>query len=83
MSKLQELRYDGELVFPNDYQFTPEQVADAAKLKPHELEWLMESCFGTFECSHPNWQDPPDEMLKRAGCLTAFFTDYALSWMNQ
>jgi hypothetical protein len=83
MASLEDLKYDDEFVFPDDFEYTEEQVQTAAKLKQHELEWVMMSQFGTVECSHPEWQDPSDELLERAGCLPAFFSDYALSWMDQ
>lgn len=83
MASLRNLQYDGELVFPEDYEFTNEQIADAKRLSQNELEWLMMAHFATVEVTSPDWKEPPQHVYDRAGCLPNFFEEYALGWMDQ
>ena len=80
---LKELCYDGEYVFPNPNDYTPELEEEAKRLTMNELSHLMMEEFGTFECSHHEWESPVKSIYTRAPNLAKFMREYALSWMNQ
>ena len=87
MAKLQDLKYDEEYVFSNEFReflgkhgeksrYCGPMIKAAEKLTMNELEWLWEDALGAFECSHPDYKSPPDELLERAGPLAYFFAGY-------
>jgi len=87
MAKLQDLKYDGKYVFSKEYRefldkgisrYAKPLIEAAEKLTVNELEWLWEDALGAFECTHPDYKSPPDELLKRAGPLTWFFNGYGM-----
>ena len=76
MSKLQELEYDGERVFPDNAVFPP-GVAEAAELlEQYELEELLIECQGAVECSHPDYKTPKDLLEKAKPELIEFLSNY-------
>ena len=92
MAKLQDLKYDEEYVFSNEFrEFLDEcninqrsrycwpLIKAAEKLTDSELHWLWMDAIGAFECSHPEYEGPSDELLERAGSLVHFFTGYGLA----
>ena len=67
MAKLQDLEYDEERVFPDNAQFPPGVAEAAERLTEWELEWLLVDCQSAFDCTHPDYQSPPKELLDKAG----------------
>lgn len=80
---LAELCYDCEYVFPNPNDYTPALEEEAKRLTMNELSHLMMEEFGTFECSHHEWERPVKSIYTRAPNLAKFMREYALGWMDQ
>jgi len=88
MAKLQDLKYDGVHVFTPEYRefldegtsrWAKSLVGAAEKLTMSELEYLWMDAIGSFECSHPDYESPSNEIVERAGPLAWFFHGYGLA----